>query len=373
MKQKVKKYPLLICLIVSVAIIVASLFVIGFAGLKFDTTLVGGSQVEVVLPDDADSQDYANSARVICKQTGLSLYSVIVEDKFTAGDENGEYTKRVMILTFAERDVEEEKQTQYREALAEKLGFENADDISEFKVVTNMVESKNIWFVALSIGIVVVCAFVFAWIRYDIFAAISLLVSYLHMVIMFFAISSLTRVPIGLTSLAIMVVLMFITSAVLIHMFEEYRKSARLHIDDKQTITAKLIAAQKNSFIPYLGIASVVVIVSLLLMLSPSFMVRLTAISCVLALIVCAYTAMLITPGLYAYLLDLGKTSEANRLSRNDTKNKAIKKKIATSAKAVSEKKSSTAKDSADEAKTIKSSKSSSGSKTTKTAKKEEK
>lgn len=368
MKHKLKKYPLLICLIVSVVIIVASLFVIGFAGLKFDTTLVGGSQIEVVLPDDADTQDYANSARVICKQTGLSLYNVIIEDKFTAGEDNGKYTKRVMVLTFAEREVAAEKQIEYREALAEKLGFDSSDKISEFKVVTNMVESKNIWFVALSIGIVVVCAFVFAWIRYDIFAAISLFVSYLHTVILYFAMSALTRVPIGLASLAIMVVLMFITSAVLIHMLEEYRKRAKLYIDDKQTITERLIAAQKSSFIPYNGIAAVVLITTLLLMLSPSFMVRLVAISIILALIVCAYTATLVVPGLYAYLLDLSKTSTANKLSRNDTKNKAIKKKIATSAKASAEaKKVKTVSN----PKTTKEGKITARSKTVKTAKKE--
>lgn len=327
--KKFKKYPLLICMIVSAVIIVASLFVIGFAGLKFDTTIVGGSQVEVVLPDDADSQDYANSARVICKQTGLSLYNVIVEDKYTAGEENGSYTKRVMILTFAERDLSSEKQTEYREALAEKLGFENADQISDFKLVTNMVESNNIWLVVLSIGIVIICAFVFAWIRYDIFAGISFLVAYLHGIIMFFALSAITRIPIGLSSLAIAVVLTFIMSAVLVHIFEEYRKVARLHIEDKQSTSEKLIGAQKRLLMPYICITAVVVVIVLLLMLSPSFMVRLSALSMLLALIVCAYTVILVAPGLYAYLTDLGKASEKARLSRNDTKNKVIKKKIA--------------------------------------------
>jgi len=329
MKNTTKKYPLLICLIVSVVIIVASLFVIGFAGLKFDTTIVGGSQVEIVLPDDANSQDYANNARVICKQQGLSLYNVIVEDKFTAGDENSEYTKRVLILTFAERDLSDEIQLQYREALAEKLGLENTDKISDFRTVTNMVESKNIWMVALSFGIVVICMFVFAWVRYDLFAAISFLVAYLHSIMLYFALNGITRVPIGLTSLAVMVVLNFIMSALLVAVLEEYRKLAKLHIDDKLTTSEKLISSQKKTFIPFIAIATVVILISLMLLLSPSFMVRLASISVLIALVVCAYTAVLLVPGLYAYLTDLNKASISARLSRNDTKNKVIKKKIA--------------------------------------------
>ena len=339
MRQEVKKYPLLICFIISVAIIISSLFVIGFCGIKFDTSIVGGSQLEVVLPDDANTQEYANDVRIICKKTGLSLYSITVEDKFTAGEENGEYTKRVLLLTFADRDISEEKQTQYREMLSEKLGFENANKISEFKTVTNMVESKNIWFVVLSIGIVMVCAFIFAIIRYDIFAAIAILVSYLHALILFFAASSLTRLPIGLTSLSIMVILLFIMSAVIIHIFEEYRKFARLHIEDKRTISEQLIIAEKKSLMPYLFIAIAAVLVVLMLMLSPSFMVRLSALSIMLALIICAYTAVLLVPGLYAYMLEVNKSAEKARLSRNENKNKTIKKKVAKTAKAKATKK----------------------------------
>ena len=328
MKKTIKKYPLLICLIISVVIIISSLFVIGFAGLKFDTSIVGGTQVEIVLDDDANSQEYANSARVICKNTGLSLYGVIVEDKFTAGEVNGEYTKRVLILTFAERDISEEKQLEYRESLAEKLGFENADKISDFRQVTNMVESKNIWLVVLSLGIVVICAFVFAWIRYDIFAGITFILAYLHNIILYFALSGITRIPIGLSSLSIMAVLTFVMSAVLVHIFEEYRKTARLHIDDKLSTSERLLNAEKKALIPYIFIVGAVVAVCLIMMLSPSFMARLAILSIFVCLVVCAYTVMLVAPALYAYLTDLGIASQKARLSRNETKNKAIKKKV---------------------------------------------
>lgn len=332
--KKFKKYPLLICMIISAVIIVASLFVIGFTGLKFDTTITGGSQIEVVLPEDANSQEFANNARVICKHTGLSLYHTTIETKFVAGSENGEYTTRVMILTFGDSEISAEKQLEYREELAEKLGFENLDNISEFKEVKSMIETKNIWFIVLAIGIIVACAFIFAWIRYDIFAGIAFIIAYLHNIILFFALSGITRLPIGLASLAIMIVLTFIMSGVLVHIMEEYRKIDRLHIDNKLSTAENLISAESKAIKPYAVIAVVVAVIVILMMLSPSFMVRLSALSMALALIAAAYTVMLVAPGIYAYLIDLSKASNAARLSRNDTKNKAIKKKIAKSAKA---------------------------------------
>lgn len=334
MKKEFKKFPLLICLIVSAVLIVSSLFVIGFAGLKFDTTLVGGSQVEVVLPDEANSQEFANEARVVCKHAGLSLYHTAVQDKFTAGEENGEYYKRVMVLTIANQNLSEEKQLEFRTELAEKLGV-NIKLISEFETVTNMVEAKNLWFVLLSIGIIVACLFIFACIRYDMFAAISLLVAYLHNIILYFALSGICRLPIGLSTIAAMTILSFVMSAILIHIFEEFRKASRLHIDDKLTISEKMINSEKKVIKPYILIAAVVLFVALVLQLSPVFMVRLISLGILISLIICIYTTILVAPGLYAYLFDLGKTISESKLSRNETKNKVIKKKVAKNKKAI--------------------------------------
>ncbi len=332
-KFNLKKYPLLICLIVSAVIIVGSLFVIGFAGLKFDTTIVGGSQVEIVLPNGADAQDYSNSARVVCKHHSLSLYHTAIEDKFVAGETNGEYTTRVLVLTFADKNVSEETQKAYRDELAAKLGFENANQISNFKAVTNMVEGRNMWLVILAIGIIVVCLFVFALIRYDLMAALSLLLAYIHSVMLFFALCGLTRVPLGLTSLASMVVLNIIMSAAIIAIFEDYRKLARLHIESKDTTAQKLMQAQKSSLMPYGIIAAIAMLAALLLLISPSFMVRLAAIAIIYVLIACAYTATLVTPGIYAYLTDMTKARVEAKLSRNETKNKVLKKKVAKNTK----------------------------------------
>ncbi len=333
MKRQFKKYPLLISLIVSAVIIVASLFVIGFKGLNFDTTFVGGSQIEIVLADDADAQDISNAARIVAQHQKVSLMNTVVEDKFTAGADNGSYTKRVLILTFLDKDVSEETQLAYREELAEKIGLENADSISEFQTVTNIIEAKNIWFIVLAVGIIIACIFVFAWIRYDLLAGVAFLISYLHSIMLFFALSGLTRAPIGLTSLGIMILLNFIMSAAIISIFEDYRKVARLHIESKDSTSVSLFNAQKSSLLPYAIIAGVAVLAALLLLLSPAFIVRLASLSIMLALICCIYTTLLIAPAVYANLVDIRKTRHSARVSRNDTKNKVIKKKIASASK----------------------------------------
>ena len=45
MKKSLKKYPLLVCLIVSFVMVIASIFVVAFAGLKLNPSLGGGSQI----------------------------------------------------------------------------------------------------------------------------------------------------------------------------------------------------------------------------------------------------------------------------------------------------------------------------------------
>ena len=78
MKKTMKKFPLLICLIVSCAIVVASLFVAGFAGIKIAPSLGGGSQMEIVIANDADTnkcvekiKKWKNGSRSFTKKTKI--------------------------------------------------------------------------------------------------------------------------------------------------------------------------------------------------------------------------------------------------------------------------------------------------------------
>ena len=74
---------------------------------------------------------------------------------------------------------------------------------------------------------------------------------------------------------------------------------------------------------------------SILLFFVPVNNVLFSSLSLIVALAVSCYTTLLVGPGVYASFLDIRQANKDAVLSRNDTVNKAIKKKIAKSRKAV--------------------------------------
>ena len=65
MKKPIKKYPFLVSLIISFVIVVASIFVVAFCGLKLNPSLGGGSQFEISIADDANSKSYGSEWAVM--------------------------------------------------------------------------------------------------------------------------------------------------------------------------------------------------------------------------------------------------------------------------------------------------------------------
>ena len=76
MKTKMKKYPLWISLAVSCALIVASIFVLAFCGMKVGTSLGGGSQFEINVPHVSyDTKDMVSDVKAVLKDEGLTFDS----------------------------------------------------------------------------------------------------------------------------------------------------------------------------------------------------------------------------------------------------------------------------------------------------------
>ena len=75
-----KKYPLLVSMIISFVIIIASLFVLGFAGMNMGTSLGGGSLFEVNIPDGTDTKEYVADIKEVLKENGYTFDSSIIEE-----------------------------------------------------------------------------------------------------------------------------------------------------------------------------------------------------------------------------------------------------------------------------------------------------
>ena len=333
MKKFTKKSPLLISAIVSCVIVIVSLFILGFFGMKLGTTLGGGSQFEVVLANDANTKEYVKDIKSVVADKGYRVDSSFVEEKFTAGEDRFDFTERVLVIKISDKNICDEKETEIRNAIAEKLEL-SVDQVSEIEVITSVVKGKDVLFLGLALGIIVVCLFAFAWIRYNLYAGLSFILANLHNVILFLSIMILARVQVNMISLIAIVVLTLIMSAALIVVYEKYRELANLKTEEKMTIVDRMTASEKATLIPYGITAGIACVFALLMLFVPVAMVRFAALGVIVALIVTAYTTLIIGPGSYAALLELKNDYLMAVLSRNDTVNKEIKKKIKNAKKA---------------------------------------
>ncbi len=335
MKIKIKKYPLLITTIISCLIIIASLFTLGFAGLNLGTSLGGGSQFEVNLENDASSKEYVSEIKEVLNRYDFTFDSATLEDKYVAIDNEGNYTSRTLVIKISDNNISDEKRFALVQDVAKAVGVD-ASYVSVAENITPLVTGKNVLLLGLAIGIVAIALFVFAWVRYDIFAGLSFIVSFLHNIIVSLALVILTRIELSIASLVSMFVLTLVMSILLINIYEKYRAEAKLHISDKLSVSERMIKAEGN-LKPFVMVLGAIIVLVAFMAFVPATSVKFTALSILISSAVTIYTAMLIGPALYAALLDLREVRRAAVLSRNDTVNKTIKKKIKKSMKKAEE------------------------------------
>lgn len=333
MKKSLKKYPLLVSLIISCVLVVASIFVVAFCGLKLSPSLGGGSQFELSIADNANSKNYVQSIKTVLRENNISYDSFTVEDKAKAGETAGSHSQRYIVVNILATNVSDETELKVRTDIAKELGI-SIDNISGIDNIVSSIKSKDILLFGLGIGIIAICLFVFGLIRYDIFAGLSFFVSILHNLILFLSVMILTRIPVGLVSIAAIAILSLIMTAVLVSIFEQNKHDSELHLAEKETPSERLIKAEVSAIKPYLFVLISVVVFSLVLFFVALNNVLFSALSALIALAVSVYTTLLVGPGVYGTFLDIKKARFDATLSRNDSINKVIKKKVAKAKKA---------------------------------------
>lgn len=331
-KKNPLKNPLLISVIVSCVIIIVSLFILGFFGMRLSTSLAGGSQFEVTLSKDADTKQYVRVIKDVLSDNGLYLDSSFVEDNFKAKDENAEFTQRCLVINIGSTNISDEVKQKVKEQVIASLNLSESD-VTDIEVTTPAVKAKDVLFLGLAIGIVAIALFVFAWIRHNIFAGLSFIIAFLHNIILYLAILILTRVEVSLMSLSIALVLTVIMSIVMINIYEKFREVTKLKLEEKIPVLERMKSSELSVIKPYIAVAATVLVISIILLFAPVASVKLSALSMIFALIVSAYSSLIIGPGTYASLLEVKDLSLKAKLSRNDTVNKEIKKKIRKNSK----------------------------------------
>ena len=333
MKKTMKKFPLLICLIVSCAIIVASLFVAGFAGIKIAPSLGGGSQFEVVVHDSANTETTVKSIKNALAECELSFDSATVEDKFVALDGEGTYTKRVVIVKILESDISDEREAEVIKHVAWVAGVPESK-VSSIENIVSSIKSSDVLYLGLGIGIIALCLFAFGWIRYDIFAGLSFILSYLHNIILFLSVLIITRLPLSLVAIAGIMILTLVMTALVVSIYEKNKVESEMHLTEKETISQRMIRSEVYAMKPFALVGAVALVASALLLLVPVMSITLSSFALMIAVVCSGYTGLLVGPAVYTAFLEIKNAYTEATLSRNDTVNKEIKKKIAKSKKA---------------------------------------
>lgn len=330
MKTKIKKYPLLISTIVSCVIIIASLFILGFFGLRLGTSLGGGSQFEINVASGASSTEYIAEVKDVLKNHNLTFDSASVEDKYVAIDDEGNYTKQVVVVRISQNNLEDAKESALVNDIAKALEIKTSY-ISSVENITSIVTGQKVLMLGLAIGIVAIALFVFAWIRYDIFAGLSFIVAFLHNIIVYLALVILTRLELNIVSLVTAFILTIIMSIMLIHIYERYRTEAKLHISDKLSISERMLNSSKSAVKSFVIVLCAAVVILAFMAFVPATVIKFTALNILVAIITTIYTTLLIGPAVYVALLEVRDVRHKAVMSRNDEINKVIKKKIKTS------------------------------------------
>lgn len=322
---KLKKYPVLITAIISCAIIVVSLFILGFFGMRLDVSLGGGQQIEVAMENDSQKAKYVSDIKVILDKYGYNISSNFVEDKYLASSENTTFTRKCLIVQISKKFSDEDTAS-VKSEIASVLNI-TEDSIVIEPIISSMI-SKNALLFGLSVGIVALLFFVFGWIRYDIFAAISFIVAFLHNIILYLSIIILTRIELSLTALTSIVLFTLIMNIILVSIYEKFRENNKSQDAEKTPIQERMINSESSAVKPFAISAVAVLIFIIAILFVPALKIKLVALNLLIALIVTAYTSLLIGPSTYVATLEIREMNRKAILSRNDTVNKQIKKKI---------------------------------------------
>ncbi len=333
MKFMQKKYPLLVSTIVSCVIIVVSLFILGFFGLKLSVSLGGGSRMEVNLEQNAIVKEAKDKVGEVLSKHHISIDSSFVEDKYVAGaDDETEYLRKCLVIQVAKKGISAEEKAEIKSEIAQALGT-NPAYVSEMQEITSSVTAKEVLFVALAVGIIAICFFIFAWIRYNVFAGISFVLSFLHNIILFLSLIILTRVQLSVISLIIVLIMTLVMSIVLVNIYEKFKETSKLSSSDKIPVSELMLSSEKQVVMPYAIILATALLCSLMLLIVPANMVKIASVSGIYACVITAYTSLIIGPASYAAVLEIRDMNQKAQLSRNDTVNKTIQKKIKKNSK----------------------------------------
>lgn len=313
---KMKKYPLKLFAIISLAIVVLTTVVVCVFGVNTSIEIGGGSQIEINLSNgseysftDEEIADYIQNIQDVLDKHNCKIDGYIVEDKLI---------DTYLVVRIAKTSIKNSETISSQ--IAQKLGIAQSR-VGNVQRLSGSFTTSQMLYIGLAVIAIVVLCFFLGWWRYSLAGGITLAFAALHNFILSLALIFSLRVQFSMISLMGSIVGTLLSIFALVMIFERIRENSKskqhaLLSEDKKMFTATC----QNKFL--LLIAAVILVLSIVMICLPVRYIRLAGLSLQLCLLVAAYTCIAISPALYVNLAQVFKSREKQKLSKNVTTEK---------------------------------------------------
>ncbi len=327
------KKCLLLCLIVSLVLIVAGAFVFGFAGMNLDSTMKDYTSVEVT--DNgymANDANYRTALEDFCLEEIEKEYAV--EKVLYSGFQLDTHLEFILsdIASDAELAALADKleEALAGEAFGEGLTLGTAGDVSVgWHVAVYAPHYEYVWRTAIGFAAVLVLLFAYVAIRFKVGMGVTALVAALHDTLLTFALLCLVRIPMGASFICILAFAMLLSVFFSLKLFGKMRKDFRMEerkeLASEESVLLSASEGRKGIFFTAIALAAVSVVLAVVGLIAGFDLFAFMA-GALVAVIVCTYSALLLSPSLYALIKKKSDEDRAKKAKYNYASEKANKK-----------------------------------------------
>lgn len=326
MNKQIFKKNLFVCLVISLALIVAGAFVCGFLGFNADSTMSGHSVVQVSdvsfgTRDDATVRAVTDFYTEQLEGKGFAVSDVKYVDELSTGI--GSYEFYVTGEEPSDAVLEE-----LRNAIdgANISGVDSSTITVSYHVTENKPYTEYIWRASIAAAVAVVILFAYVAIRFRFGMGIAAFIAGIHDVLLTLAVVALVRIPSGTYLIGAAVIALLLSAA--LNMFLFGRMRADLRTDEMKEMPAReavALSAQgsRKGILTFAVCAAAVFAVLAVAGIFVGLDLTFLMVGALISVAVSVYSALLFTPAVYAGIKSTGDAMAAKRKARSGYQGKA--------------------------------------------------
>ena len=326
MSKVFTKKHLLVCLAVSLVLIVAGAFVFGFLGFGKDTTVQDKTVVEVngyiSQLSEEGREDFIEYCKNSLEEAG---YSVLEADRYS---ETSGFNDSCRFVIASDTAYDAEAYDALAAGLEASIGALKNDTIENIETVAGLGVSVSVsvienhsfasyaWRAAVAGASVLVIALIYTAIRFRPGMGITVFAAGLHDVLLTLALIALFRIPVGVTLIAVAAfsLLASLTLNLLVcgGMRKNFRSEEWKELSSREAVTRSVKESRRN----VLGVAVALAACAILVGVVGAVLgtdLAFAMIGGLLAVIVSAYSSLLLAPSLFAGIKERSDKRRAER------------------------------------------------------------